>query len=74
MTTEELIGLKDECLGDAIDEMMERYEKGEIVLNAEDFDGQPELSRHLWFFRFSFGRLATHCSTACCGSSGERTP
>ena len=34
--------IKAECLGDAIDEMMERYEKGEIVLDAEDFDGQPE--------------------------------
>ena len=34
--------IKAECLGDAIDEMMERYEKGKIVLDAEDFNGQPE--------------------------------
>lgn len=35
-----VIKVKAESLGDAIEEVMEKYDKGEIVLDAEDFVGK----------------------------------
>ena len=34
------VTVKAETLGDAIDHVMEKYKKGEIVLDAEDFVGK----------------------------------
>lgn len=34
------VKVKAESLGDAIDQVMEKYKKGEIVLDAEDFVGK----------------------------------
>ena len=35
-----VIKVKAESLGDAIEEVMEKYDKGEIVLDAQDFVGK----------------------------------
>jgi len=34
------VKVKAETLGDAIDQVMEMYDRGEIVLDAEDFVGK----------------------------------
>ena len=35
-----VIKVKAESLGDAIEEVMEKYDRGEIVLDAQDFVGK----------------------------------
>lgn len=35
-----IVTVKAETLGDAIEQAMEQYKKGEIVLDAEDFVGK----------------------------------
>lgn len=42
------VTVKAETLGDAIDQVMDQYKRGEIVLDAEDFVGKIIEEKRKW--------------------------